>query len=145
MKKFDVPTPRTAYVSNEKNLKTALDKIGGKFPVILKTLTGTQGVGVIKVESYEGLVATVQAMWKLNAEMLIQEYMKTDFDVRTFVVDNKIFASTKRTHSSYDFKVKYTPLEAEAYKLSDEEIELDFKRRLSRAYMCGVDHIVYKK
>ena len=43
-------------------------------------------------------------MWKLNAEMLIQEYMKTDFDVRTFVVDNKIFASTKRTHSSYDFR-----------------------------------------
>ena len=38
-------------------------------------------------------------MWKLNAEMLIQEYMKTDFDVRTFVVDNKIFASTKRTHT----------------------------------------------
>ena len=51
--KFGVPTPRTAYVSNEKNLKTALDKIGGKFPVILKTLTGTQGVGVIKVESYD--------------------------------------------------------------------------------------------
>ena len=30
--------------------------IGGKFPIILKTLTGTQGVGVIKIESYEGLV-----------------------------------------------------------------------------------------
>ena len=39
-----------------------------------------------------------------RAELLIQEYMKTDFDVRTFVVDNKIFASTKRTHSSYDFR-----------------------------------------
>ena len=49
--------------------------IGGKFPFILKTLTGTQGVGVIKIESYEGLVATVQAMWKLEAELLIQEYM----------------------------------------------------------------------
>ena len=53
--KFGVPTPRTAYVSNEKNLKTALDKIGCKFPVILKTLTGTQGVGVIKVESSANL------------------------------------------------------------------------------------------
>ena len=144
--KFGVPTPRTAYVSNEKNLKTALDKIGGKFPVILKTLTGTQGVGVIKVESYDGLVATVQAMWKLEAEMLIQEYMKTDFDVRTFVVDNKIFASTKRTHSSYDFRSNtHRGAEAEPYKLSEEEIELALKTaRLSRAYMCGVDHIVYK-
>ena len=144
--KFGIPTPKTAYVSNEDNLKTALDKIGGKFPVILKTLTGTQGVGVIKVNDYEGLVATVQAMWKLNAEMLIQEYMKTDFDVRTFVVDNKIFASTKRTHSSYDFRSNtHRGAEAEPYKLSDEEIELVLKTaRLSRAYMCGVDHIVYK-
>ena len=138
--------PRTAYVSNESNVKTALDKIGGKFPIIMKTLTGTQGVGVIKIESYEGLMATIQAMWKLEAELLIQEYMKTDFDVRTFVVDNKIFASTKRTHSSYDFRSNtHRGAEAEPYKLSEEEIELALKTaRLSRAYMCGVDHIVYK-
>ena len=111
--KFGIPTPRTAYVSNE---------------------------------SYEGLVATVQAMWKLNAELLIQEYMPTKFDVRTFVVDNKIFASTKRTHSSYDFRSNtHRGAEAEPYKLSEEEIELVLKTaRLSRAYMCGVDHIVYK-
>ena len=70
----------------------------------------------------------LQAMWKLGAEMLIQEYMKTDFDVRTFVVDNKIFASTKRTHSSYDFRSNtHRGAEAEPYKLSDEEIELSFK------------------
>ena len=54
--KFGIPTPRTAFISNENNIKTGLDMIGGKFPIILKTLTGTQGVGVIKIESYEGLV-----------------------------------------------------------------------------------------
>ena len=42
-----LPTPSTAFVSNENNIKTALDKVG-KFAIILKTLTGTQGVGVIK-------------------------------------------------------------------------------------------------
>jgi len=114
--------------------------------IILKTLTGTQGVGVIKIESYEGLVATVQAMWKLEAELLIQEYMPSDFDVRTFVVDNKIFASTKRVHSSYDFRSNtHRGAEAEPYILSDEEKELVLKAaRLSRAYMVGVDHIIYK-
>jgi ribosomal protein S6--L-glutamate ligase len=144
--KFGLPTPRTAFVSNENNIKTALDKVGGKFPVILKTLTGTQGVGVIKIESYEGLVATLQAMWKLEAEVLIQEFMPSDFDVRTFVVDNKIFASTKRTHSSYDFRSNtHRGAEAEPYKLSDEEMEMVLKAaRLSRAYMVGVDHIIFK-
>tara|TARA_R100000030_G_scaffold24636_2_gene17898 strand:+ start:71 stop:1573 length:1503 start_codon:yes stop_codon:yes gene_type:complete len=144
--KFGLPTPRTAFISNENNIKSGLDMIGGKFPVILKTLTGTQGVGVIKIESYEGLVATVQAMWKLNAELLIQEYMPSDFDVRTFVVDNKIFASTKRSHSSYDFRSNtHRGAEAEPYILKDEEKELILKAaRLSRAYMVGVDHIIYK-
>jgi len=143
--KFGIPTPRTAFVSNEKNLKTALDMIGGKFPLILKTLTGTQGVGVIKIESYEGLVATVQAMWKLDAELLIQEYMPSKFDVRTLVVDNKIFASTKRIHSSFDFRSNtHRGAEAEPYILNDDEKDLVLKAaRISKAYMCGVDHIIH--
>ena len=144
--KFGLPTPKTAFISNENNIKSGVDMIGGKFPIILKTLTGTQGVGVIKIENYEGLVATVQAMWKLNAELLIQEYMPSDFDVRTFIVDNKIFASTKRSHSSYDFRSNtHRGAEAEPYKLNDEERELVLKAsRVSRAYMCGVDHIIFK-
>jgi hypothetical protein len=85
-------------------------------------------------------------MWKLEAEVLIQEFMPSDFDVRTFVVDNKIFASTKRTHSSYDFRSNtHRGAEAEPYKLSDEEMEMVLKAaRLSRAYMVGVDHIIFK-
>jgi hypothetical protein len=72
--------------------------------------------------------------------------MPSDFDVRTFVVDNKIFASTKRTHSSYDFRSNtHRGAEAEPYKLNDEEMEMVLKAaRLSRAYMVGVDHIIFK-
>mgnify|MGYP001170958788 FL=1 len=144
--KSGLPTPRTAFISNENNIKSGLDMIGGKFPVILKTLTGTQGIGVIKIESYEGLVATVQAMWKLNAELIIQEYMPADFDVRTFCVDNKIFASTKRIHSSFDFRSNtHRGAEAKPYILSKEEKEIVLKAaRASRAYMVGVDHIIHK-
>ena len=46
-----VYSPRTNLLSLMKIiLRRILDMIGGKFPVILKTLTGTQGVGVIKIE-----------------------------------------------------------------------------------------------
>ncbi len=144
--KFGIPTPRTTFVSNEKNIDDAVKLVGGKFPLIVKTLTGTQGIGVIKVESYESLVSTIQALWKHDAELLIQEYMPTAFDVRTFVVDNKIFASTKRVHSSYDFRSNtHRGAEAKPYKLSDEEIEVVLKSaRISKAYLVGVDHIIYK-
>jgi len=142
--KFNIPTPRTAFVSNEKNIDDAIEMIGGKFPIVLKTLTGTQGIGVVKVDSYESLVSTIQAMWKLGAELLIQEFMPVKFDVRTFVVDNKIFASTKRIQSSFDFRTNtHRGAEAVPYKLNDDEIEMVLRAsRASKAYLCGVDHII---
>jgi len=144
--KFGIPTPKTAFVSNEKNLDDALKLVGGKFPVILKTLTGTQGIGVVKVESYENLVSTVQALWNHDAEVLLQEFMEVPFDIRTFVVDNKIFASTKRIHSKEDFRSNiHRGGTAEPYKLNEEEMEIILKAsRVSKAYLVGVDHIVYK-
>jgi ribosomal protein S6--L-glutamate ligase len=144
--KFGIPTPKTAFISNEKNIDDALKLVGAKFPIILKTLTGTQGIGVVKVESYESLVSTIQALWNHDAEILVQEYMETSFDVRTFVVDNKIFASTKRIHSKKDFRSNiHRGGSAEPYKLSEEEREIILKAsRASKAYLVGVDHIIYK-
>ena len=146
LEKFGISTPRTAFVTNEKNIDDAVKLIGNKFPLILKTLTGTQGIGVIKIESSEALVSTIQALWKHDAELLIQEYMPTPFDVRTFVVDNKIFACTQRIHSKEDFRSNtHRGAEAKPYKLSDEEKELVLKAaRVSKAYMVGVDHILFK-
>src|SRR6056300_714634 len=83
--KFGIPTPRTAFVSNEKNIEDAVKLVGNKFPIILKTLTGTQGIGVIKIETMDSLVSTIQALWKHDAEVLIQEYMEVDGDIRTLV------------------------------------------------------------
>ena len=109
-------------------------------------MTGTQGIGVVKVESYESLVSTVQALWNHDAEVLLQEFMDIPFDVRTFVVDNKIFASTKRIHSKEDFRSNiHRGGSAEPYKLSEEEKEIILKAsRASKAYLVGVDHIIYK-
>ena len=69
---------------------------------------------------------------EIRAEMIIQEFMPSDFDIRTFCVDNKIFASTKRTHSGYDFRSN-THRGAGAgspYILSKEEKELVLKSLL---------------
>jgi ribosomal protein S6--L-glutamate ligase len=144
--KFNIPTPKTAFISNEKNLDNALKLVGNKFPVIVKTLTGTQGIGVVKVDSYDSLVSVVQALFKHDAELLLQEYMPTDSDVRTFVVDNKIFACTRRVKKSGEFRSNvHRGAVAEPYKLSDEEIEIVLRTaRASKAYLVGIDHITYK-
>jgi ribosomal protein S6--L-glutamate ligase len=62
--------------------------------------------------------------------VLVQEFMDIPFDVRTFVVDNKIFASTKRIHSKKDFRSNiHRGGSAEPYKLSEEERENYFKSK----------------
>ena len=91
----NIPVPRTSIVSNEKSIDDAHERIGGKFPVIIKTMTGTQGIGVSIVKDRESLVSVIQSLWKFGAELIIQEFKKFDFDVRTLVLDGKIVGSTK--------------------------------------------------
>jgi len=140
----NIPTPRTALISTEKGLLHAHERLGGKYPVIMKTLTGTQGIGVSIVESEKSMISVAQSLWKFGAALLLQEFMKFDFDIRTIVVNGKVLASTKRTSAKKDFRSnKHREATTEAYKLSKEErkLVLDAARSVG-AYMVGVDHAI---
>ena len=140
----NIPTPRTALISNEKSLLDAHKRIGGNYPVIMKTLTGTQGIGVSIIESEKSLVSVAQSLWKFGAALLLQEFMKFDFDIRTIVVDGRILASTKRISAKKDFRSnRHREATTEPYKLSDDErkVVLDAARSTG-AFMVGVDHAI---
>ena len=140
----NIPTPRTAMISNEKSLMDAHKRIGGKYPVVMKTLTGTQGIGVSLIESEKSLVSVAQSLWKFNAALLIQEYMEFDFDIRTIVIDGRVLASTKRISAKKDFRSnKHREAKTEPYELSDDErkVVLDAARSTG-AFMVGVDHAI---
>jgi RimK family alpha-L-glutamate ligase len=143
----NIPTPRTALISNEKGLIHAHEKLGGKYPVIMKTLTGTQGIGVSVVESEKSMVSVAQSLWKFGAALLLQEFLKFDFDVRTLVIDGRILASTKRISAKKDFRSnRHREATTEPYKLSDEErmVVLQAARSVG-TYMVGVDHAIVNK
>ena len=76
--KNNINTPRTSLVNNEKSILDAHKRIGGQFPVIIKTLTGTQGIGVSKVDSMESMMSVIQSLWKFNASLIIQEFLKSN-------------------------------------------------------------------
>ena len=140
----NIPTPRTALISNEKGLLHAHERLGGKYPVIMKTLTGTQGIGVSIVESEKSMISVAQSLWKFGAALLLQEYLKFDFDIRTIVVNGKILASTKRTSAKKDFRSnRHREATTQPYKLSNDErkLVLDAARSVG-AYMVGVDHAI---
>ena len=143
-----IQTPKTSLINNDESVEDAHKRIGGKFPVIIKTITGTQGIGVSIANDYKSLLSNVQSLWKFGAELLIQEFLEMDFDVRTIIVDGVIIASTKRIRPKEDFRSnRHRGAETEPYILSDDEKKLLLNAyRSTGAYMVGVDHtIVYGK
>ena len=139
-----IQPPKTALINNAESVEDAHKRIGGKFPVIIKTITGTQGIGVSIANDYKSLLSNVQSLWKFGAELLIQEFLEMDFDVRTIIVDGVIIASTKRIKPKEDFRSnRHRGAETEPYILSDDEKKLLLNAyRSTGAYMVGVDHTI---
>lgn len=106
LKKYEIPVPKTSIVQGENGFELALKEVGGKFPVIVKTLYGSQGLGVFQIDSMESLKSTLQTIWKLapDQEVLIQEFIETDGDYRIHVINDKIFAAMKRHKVQGDFR-----------------------------------------
>lgn len=138
-----VPVPDSALCPTEEMIDLAFKKVGGKFPVVVKTLNGTQGKGVFIVNDYKALKSTMQAIWSAanEVEMMFQKYIKSDHDVRLHVLGDKVIASMKREVVDNDFRSNvHLGGKTGKYKPTKEVQELAIKA--AKAVNCkwsGVD------
>ena len=143
LERNNVSVPRTSIVNNVKSIEQAHQNIGGKFPVIIKTLKGTQGVGVSKVNDMASLISVCQSLWKFDADLLIQEYFDLKSDIRTLVVNNRIIGSAERVKSDdKEFRNNvHLGADTRPYQLSniEKELVINASRSVGASY-CGVDH-----
>jgi ribosomal protein S6--L-glutamate ligase len=126
LKDYGLTQPKTVLIPNEKFLEIAVENLDAKFPLIMKTLRGSKGVGVLFIESERALSSIVQLMYKTdsNTDLLIQEYIETDFDVRVIVLDGQVIATMQREVVKGDFRSNYSQgSNVKPYKLSELEIE----------------------
>ena len=141
-------TPTTVLVPNEKGGSLAFDKLNSEYPVILKTNTGAKGVGVLFVESERGLESMVQLLYKMdeNIALLLQSYIKTEFDVRVMIINNKIIGAMRRNVVEGDFRSNYSQgATIEKYELSDIERENCIRAaKIVGGSWVGVDFIPAK-
>jgi RimK family alpha-L-glutamate ligase len=148
-----IAQPKTALIAIGDNIKTnypeqAFNKLDTKFPVILKTLRGAKGVGVLLIESMQALESTTQLLYKLDesSDLLLQEYIKSDFDIRVHVLNGEIIGVMQRNVPDDDFRSNYAQgATTEKYKLSkkEEEVALAAANAVS-GYWVGVDFIPNK-
>jgi ribosomal protein S6--L-glutamate ligase len=156
-----IPVPRMALIENEDSLEDAVKTVGGQFPVVLKMLSGSQGIGVSIVDSLASLKSVMQTIWKANSnvELLIQEKIDSDYDLRIHVLTRKFNSPTpdetdsvllgymRRNRVKKDFRTNYSlggSVQKTKVTPEQEEMSIESAKAIGCNW-CGVDIIVDKK
>jgi ribosomal protein S6--L-glutamate ligase len=156
-----IPVPRMALIDNVDSIDEAVKSIGGQFPVVLKMLSGSQGIGVSIVDSLASLKSVMQTIWKANSnvELLIQEKIDSDYDLRIHVLTRKFNSPTpdetdsvllgymRRNRVKKDFRTNYSlggSVEKTKVTPEQERIAIESAKAIGCNW-CGVDIIVDKK
>ncbi len=123
---YGLTQPKSMLVNDPEKSVDLAKESGIKFPLIMKTLRGSKGVGVLFIDSERGLDSIVQLITKQDedADLLIQEYIKTDYDVRVLVLGGKVLACMKRPVIEGDFRSNVSQgSKPEKIELTELEIE----------------------
>lgn len=117
-------TPRTASVRGDANI----EKIGEDFgyPLIVKTVSGTHGIGVVKVDTPDGFKSVAQLLDKEGIKYIVQEFVEHKQSARIVMLFDKILAANLRGHKDgKDFRTNsHLGADTEAYEPSEKELEL---------------------
>lgn len=133
--------PMTFQALDISSYKIVLDK--ATFPIIIKPLYGQKGQGIIKINNKTKALA----FFKKNPKgYLIQEYLKTDSDIRVFVVNNKVLGAIRRFVLPGNFRSNAS-LGAKVEKMipTKEMKAIALKATKAMGYeIAGVDFLEYK-
>lgn len=144
----NINTPNTVLVRHKEGAPFAAEKLGAKYPLILKTSIGSQGIGVMFVESEKALHGIVQLLYREDQyiDILLQEQIKTDYDVRVIVVAGEVMGAMKRPIIEGDFRSNVSQgSEPEVHQLTEmEKFESVRAANAVNGDIVGVDFIPAK-
>jgi len=103
-----IPTPKTAYVRDMKDVGRAIETVGG-LPVVVKVTQGTQGQGVFLRHTIHETRNLVQGLLVSGKAVLIQEYIAESHgkDIRALVVGGRVVAAMRRKARGREFRSNY--------------------------------------
>ena len=97
--------PITGFANKPGDIEDLTKMVGGA-PLVVKFIEGTQGIGVVLAETRQAADSVIQAFMGLNANILVQEYIKesSGMDIRCFVVGGRVVAAMKRQAAEGEFR-----------------------------------------
>jgi ribosomal protein S6--L-glutamate ligase len=142
-------TPLTVMAGGKTQEAGAFAEMVGGFPLVVKPLEGTHGVGVMLVASYEKLVSTLDMFERFGQPVLIQEFIREaeGADIRAIVIDGEIAATMQRRAKPGEFRSNlHRGGIAETIELSWEDRQ--FIREVAKAMeldVAGIDLLPSKR
>jgi len=97
--------PITGFANRPDEIEDLIRMVGGA-PLVIKLLSGTQGIGVVLAETKQAASSVIEAFMGLKANILVQEYIEEakGADIRCFVIGNKVVAAMERKAKSGEFR-----------------------------------------
>ena len=114
-------------------------------PTILKTLNGSQGIGVILAEKPQSTVSIMEAFKQTNISMLQQDFIEEagNADIRCFVIGDQVVATMQRIGQDGEFRANcHRGGKTEKITLSDDEKQIAIRATKAIGLdVAGVDLI----
>lgn len=106
-KGISVPKTATFIPKNRKLLKVIVEELGG-FPLILKSLGGSHGVGVMRIDSYPSLFSIsdylLKRVSKQGGKFVLKEYIESNSTARLIVLGEKVIDAIQYQANPDDFR-----------------------------------------
>lgn len=146
--KHSLPCPQTIFCASRKRkmLMQYVEKLGG-FPIIVKALGGTRGMGVMKVDSYTALFGIVDYLLADQKLITLQEYIPERKSARFIVLGRKIIGSMEYQAKDLDFRTneaKFPNVVPKKYPREAEKLAVQATEAVGVEF-SGVDILVHKK
>lgn len=120
-----VAVPDSALQGCEVSAQSGLSQLGS--PTVLKTLIGSQGIGVVLAESPQSAVGMLEVFKQTHVPVLLQRFIAeaNNADIRCFVVGGKVIAAMQRRGQQGEFRANcHLGGTAEKIDLTPEEQQI---------------------
>lgn len=140
-----IAVPKTIYCSNQYTMPYLLEQMG-EYPVIIKLISGTQGMGVILAENKTNAESILEAFHVTKEKVILQKFIKEakGADIRALVVGGEVVGAMKRQARAGDFRSNlHRGATSELVKLTAQQEEVALKAtKILGLNISGVDMLI---
>ncbi|QPB43097.1 RimK family alpha-L-glutamate ligase [Rodentibacter haemolyticus] len=138
-----IPVPPSRLSGIEVDSKFSVQQTDS--PLIIKTLSGSQGVGVMLAEKVQSAVSILDTLKQANVPVLLQDFIEETkgTDIRCFVIGEQVIAGMQRIGQAGEFRANFHQGgSAQKVDLTNEEKQIAVKATKALGLdVAGVDLI----